>query len=512
MPAMALAIIVFFFGIVAPLQAANFKCSSGDVACLIAAINTANGKSGHHTITLEPGKYTIQAAYEPGNGLPSISRAIRIQSTAPAHSTVIERGPSAGLFRIFQVSLSGQLSLHGVTVSRGASIAGGVAILNLGITTIQDSVVTNSIGEGGGAVKNVGTLNVFRSLIANNFVTHEGGGIRNEGNAVVENSTIAHNESSDGGGIENTGTLVVKNSAIIFNRTDGDQAGGGIFNGGGTVEIVNSTIANNLAGNGGGGISSFGQVAITNSTIRENHAVRGQGGGISNFGGTLQIQNTIIAGNTFGTSSLDQALDCFGNITSLGNNLVGDITDCTINLQTSDLTGDPSLAPMVGGGDEDPPAAAHYPVAPGSAVVDKGNPNACAPHDQVGHFRAGTCDIGAVELGGLVAIDIWPKSNAMQISLKNNKGLDVAIYSLNGFDAITVIASSVLFGRTGVEASPAKIVLKDVNNDGLVDMLLSFNAGTMGIQCGDTQVVLTGRTNLLQPIIGFDSIKVKCEK
>ncbi len=519
MAAIALGMVMFWFGVVAPLHAAKFYCSSGNVTCLIAAINKANGRPGEHTINLKPGIYTLQTAYDPvtRSGLPSISSAIQIQATADDPPTVIERSPVAGLFRIFHVSLSGRLSLKGVTVARGSTGGGGTAILNLGVTTLQDSVVTNSDGDGGGAIKNLGTLNVFRTLIADNSVGHEGGGIRNEGNAHVENSTIAHNSSSDGGGIENTGSLVVKNSAIIFNSTDCCQPGGGILNLGGSVQIVNSTIAKNFAGGGGGAVANFnGQVSITNSTIRENQAPRffGVGGGIWNDGGTLQLQNTIVAGNTVATDdSLGGGPDCFGTITSLGNNLLGDISGCDINLQPSDMIGDPGLGSLVGAGEEDSPGSAHFPVLAGSAVIGKGNPNACLQNDQLGHLRAGTCDIGAVEFGGLVAIDIRPKNDANRINPNSNKDIIVAIFSLNGFDATTVDATTVLFGRTGIEARPAQATLKDVNRDGLVDLLLSFDADITGIQCGDTQAVLTGETNAGLPVRGFDSITVGgCKK
>lgn len=42
------------------LQAAEFFCPSGNVACLIAAINEANGMPGEHVINLEPGTYTLE--------------------------------------------------------------------------------------------------------------------------------------------------------------------------------------------------------------------------------------------------------------------------------------------------------------------------------------------------------------------------------------------------------------------------------------------------------------------
>ena len=52
MPAMTFAIILYFLGVVAPLQAAKFHCSSGDVTCLIAAINTAMERLDSTPLTL----------------------------------------------------------------------------------------------------------------------------------------------------------------------------------------------------------------------------------------------------------------------------------------------------------------------------------------------------------------------------------------------------------------------------------------------------------------------------
>ena len=150
---------------------------------------------------------------------------------------------------------------------------------------------------------------MFRTLIAGNDGGHEGGGIRNDGNALVEHSTIAHNVSSDGGGIENTGSLVVKNSAIIFNSTGCCQPGGGILNFGGSVQIVNSTIANNFAGLGGGGGHSEFQRSSFHYQQHDSAEPRyfAGGGGIANFGGTVQIQNTIVAGNILSAAASQRA-------------------------------------------------------------------------------------------------------------------------------------------------------------------------------------------------------------
>ena len=52
--------IVLILGSLQPVSAADFFCASGNVTCLIASINSANGMPGKHIINLEPGIYTLQ--------------------------------------------------------------------------------------------------------------------------------------------------------------------------------------------------------------------------------------------------------------------------------------------------------------------------------------------------------------------------------------------------------------------------------------------------------------------
>ena len=398
------------------VDSAVFNCSSGDMACLIAAINEANGMPGEHIINLAPGTYKGNEEIE----LPSITGSIRIQASADDHlPTVIEEG-----FPIFHVTVGGKLSLDGVTVQKGlvAIINFGVtslqdsvvtdngsfereAIINFGVASLQDSVVTHNHGDGG-TINNLGTLNLYRTIVAHNIQVHEAGGILNEagGNVLIESSTIANNGADGSGGIRNRGSMIVKNSSIIFN--DGSDSGG-IGNNTGDLQIVNSTIARNTAGDfgGGGGVRNFnGFVSITNSTIRENQAIFASGGGIENFSGTVMLQNTIVAGNTINGEGI--GFDCVGMVTSLGNNLIGDPTDCAINLQPSDLTGDPGLGPLAGTEEDVPPGRAFYAVPTGSAVIDKANPAACPETDQLGNPRVGVCDIGAIEFPSPPAPDI----------------------------------------------------------------------------------------------------------
>jgi hypothetical protein len=400
--------------------------------------------------------------------------------------------------------------LNGVIIQRGGIFADAVigsAILNEGRTSVENSVVRES-GAFRGAILNFGTLNVLRSLVLDNGGGHDGGAIRNEGgNVVVENSTIAHNRSIGAGGISNSsGSLVVRNSAVVFNTTDNVQPGAGILNLSGTVEVDNSTIAKNLGGLQGGGIYNFGFVTIKNSTIRENQS-RLSGAGIFN-GGILQLQNTIIAGNTLSDQFLSSGPgpnDCAGSISSFGNNLVG---NCDINLQPNDLTGDPGLGSLAELGEDDQPGKAFYPVLPGSVVINAANFAACSPTDQLGNPRVGACDIGAIEFQGRtqVALDITPRREANKVNPRSTNSIAVAVLSESGFDATTIDSDLVRFGATGSEAAPVRIAHRDINRDGLRDLILRFQIQELGIECGATSVTLTGQVLNGQAIIGSSPI------
>jgi hypothetical protein len=159
--------------------------------------------------------------------------------------------------------------------------------------------------------------------------------------------------------------------------------------------LTNTTIARNRVVSGfsdsSGALSNLsGTVILTNCTVTGNTS-GGSVGGLSSTGGVLALQNTLVALNT-GLGS-----DCVGPVTSLGTNLVGDPTGCTITLQPTDLTGDPRLGDFT---DDGTPGNGHFPLLAGSPTIDAGNDAFCPPTDQLGEPRVGRCDIGAIEFQG----------------------------------------------------------------------------------------------------------------
>ncbi len=389
-------------------SAADFHCSAGDVPCLIAAINTANGNGEADTIFLEAGTYTLTAAdndtEESGpNGLPSISSDITIHG-AGATTTVID-GDVTDFeegFRILHVAAAGDLKLEGLTVSGGdiefSSAPGAAGIANHGTLTITDCVIARNFAQGdAGGISSEGILKIRGSRIERNTSDHGlGGGIVSlSGTMEITTSTVSRNRAEVGGGIISAGVASITDSVVADNAEFDPFYSAGIVNNGG-MTITNTTIAGNSGLGSGGGILNQGSLRIHDSTITDNDAFV-DGGGISNYG-TVELQNTVLARNAKG---FGQGPDCFGPITSLGNNLVGDPTDCTITLLASDKTGDPGLGSFQ---DDGTPGNGHVPLLETSQAIDAGDPSSCTATDQLGRARVDgdgngsvICDIGAVE-------------------------------------------------------------------------------------------------------------------
>ena len=109
--------------------------------------------------------------------------------------------------------------------------------------------------------------------------------------------TMQNGKGFYGGAIYNEGILRVRDSHLLLNSASGD--GGAIYNGAGTLALVNSILVANTASgsysDGGAIYSSYGSLAVTNSTLACNQAGwRGQA--IYIYRQTATLNNCIIAG------------------------------------------------------------------------------------------------------------------------------------------------------------------------------------------------------------------------
>ncbi len=221
-----------------------------------------------------------------------------------------------------------------------------------------------------------------------------GGGINNNGTLQLKNTILRDNLSKTyGGGINNNGSLTLINSSIINNHSY--MSGGGIYNHNGSIVIANSTISGNNANNTGGGISMDGGSMTTNfTTISLNHAPAG--GGIIQYSGIVQIQNTILAGNTAtdpaGNTPPDAGPDCSGAISSNGHNIIKDLAGCSMSLLGNDQNTDPQLGLFVA-------SRGYHPLYSSSPAIDGGDSTCAGMVDRrnLSRPQGATCDIGSYE-------------------------------------------------------------------------------------------------------------------
>ena len=245
--------------VAAQAAAVSVPCSE---TALVGAINTANAQPGSDTLNLAAG-CTYRLTRSNGNagngpvGLPVITSTIALVGTP----NIITRSGLA-LFRIAEVSSTGNLTLTRVTLDRGNTLGSGGGVLNRGAVTFTSagSGLTNNtaLGTGGGlsnADTPIGTAPAATftgATVSGNTAGGRGGGIYN-GNRdalTMTSSVVTRNTSllAQGGGIAAitsttslTSTPVSVNSAIL--------GAGGVFRLGGTMTTNTSPISANLLNN-----------------------------------------------------------------------------------------------------------------------------------------------------------------------------------------------------------------------------------------------------------------------
>ena len=176
-----------------------------------------------------------------------------------------------------------------------------------------------------------------------------GGGIYNAGSTLsVMNCTVSGNSTDGtGGGIcaESNATLTIDSSTVIGNYA-GDY-GGGIANGG-TLTINNSTLSGNRGEFAAGailnGFNGDASLTVNNSTLSEN-TTQLHGGGIFN-GGQSTISNSTLSGNSgmtagaivnrLGTLDIESTILNIGELGPNISNDSGTVTSHGYNLSSDD--------------------------------------------------------------------------------------------------------------------------------------------------------------------------------
>jgi hypothetical protein len=117
----------------------------------------------------------------------------------------------------------------------------------------------------------------------------------------IQFGTANSNNGFFGGNIRNAGTLTLSDDWILGGTTQ-SGSGNGISNSGGTLTVERSLISGNSGGNDSGGIQNFGtstqagNLTVIDSTISGNSSA--QGGGIFNWCGSTPCSNTVTVINS----------------------------------------------------------------------------------------------------------------------------------------------------------------------------------------------------------------------
>ncbi|HPP62317.1 MAG TPA: choice-of-anchor Q domain-containing protein [Anaerolineales bacterium] len=305
------------------------------------------------------------------------------------------------------VTVTGNQALDSaVTVARGGGIYNDASLSMNG-----GSVTYNTASQSGGGIFSdpVATgLNLDGVLISNNTASDSGGlHVRGPAAAAINDASVTNNSAGgSGGGLYADVSTTITNS--LFAGNDASGGGGLAFYGNSqTFSLTNVTISGNSADAGGGVYEGNGgtpnTLNLNNVTITDNAAVN-DGGGMY-VSSTVNLKNTIMAGNTAG----DDSHECYGTLNSQGYNLIQATAYCTVGGDTTgNITGtDPLLGALANNGG---PTSTHA-LSIGSPAIDAGNNLTCAAADQRGETRLfdgnndtiATCDMGAYERTDIVA-------------------------------------------------------------------------------------------------------------
>lgn len=339
----------------------NFACKAANSECTLRAAVQEGNALGGATVSVPPGEYNLtltgagEDAAEKGDldltgGLTILGKAATIDGR--------------GLDRVFDVRSGAVAVLRGLVIRRG--------------------------GPGS---------------------TQSGGGLRvgDGASLTLFESAVVGNVAGSGGALASSGTLAMTNVTLSGNRVNGQ--GGGLLTTAGRSSLVNVTVASNTAASGGG---------------------------VSRGGGTLEALNSLLANNIGG--------NCGGTILSQGNNLDSANT-CNFASTPGDgdlINADPMLGPLKDNGGN----TLTHGLPKDSPAIDAGNNTGCPTQDQRGIARPqdgdgnglSRCDIGAFELqpGAVGTFSLVPRESEVDVGERLRLVLTWTVPAPKGVDGLEV--------------------------------------------------------------------------
>ena len=310
-----------------------------------------------------------------------------VRNSSFAGNTASEGGAIANRYGHGTVSFSGS-SFAGNSANTG----GALWIFQTSVTVGSSTFTGNSATGSGGAIalsESGASINIEDSTLdSNRAINQNGGALDISGSAaIISRCTISNNSASDGGGLSNSnsGGLFLSNSTVSGNTARGATNRTGGFRGGGLYI--------------GGSQQNFSapRTNLDSCTFFGNRApnsAQSTVGGIFVSDATLNIKNSIVAGNNNGNARDIEVTGNGARLSSGGNNLIGP-SPMALGFIASDRLNviDPKLGPLQNNGG---PTATHLPL-PGSAAMGAGSTDLETDQRGVTRTQGAATDVGAVQ-------------------------------------------------------------------------------------------------------------------
>ena len=189
-----------------------------DFPTIQAAIDAA---CRNQVIVVGPGIWT-----GPGNMDLVVNKTVTFRSEMGPRQTIIDCG---GAGRAFHFSTAPASVIEGFTITNGVADRGGAIYSPLAGITITDCILTNNSADLTGGAIHIGNSSIpviKRCAIVNNSAGDRGGAVFLDGaNLRILNSTVADNTAGEGGGISIEGGRVTMRDSIVWgNAADAGPA------------------------------------------------------------------------------------------------------------------------------------------------------------------------------------------------------------------------------------------------------------------------------------------------
>ncbi len=468
------------------------------------AVQFANVDLGNANISFDPTLFsTPQTITLSGSQLELEFTGGTETITGPAAGLTISGG---GTSRVFQVDSGVTASIFGVTISDGSVPGAGAGLVNYGTATLTACTLSGNttpnagtypygLNASGGAVFNssAADLTLTDCTLSGNSGAADlkGGAVCNTGTASLTGCTLSDNDADEGGGVYNSGSgdLTLTDCTVTGNSSG--YNGGGVANYGGTSTLVACTVSGNTS------LSFQTTYGIYGGGYPGRYpAIYAWNAGVYNGFGTVNLTDTIVAGNTnpLGASDVGGSTTVSGNNNLVGPGGSGGLTNGVDgNIVLTSLTG-LGLAPLGNNGGPTQTRA----LLPGSPAIDAGSDSIAGitipATDQRGALRgpaglnAGPApDIGAYEASSsylVTSLADSPDAGTLRAAI----GWANISTNSNPANIADPAPNTIVFDTSGAFATPQTITLSGA----LGTLELSGTATAIAIQGPAVGVTING--------------------